>query len=265
MKKKSGISSNEQQPENMKDRRRKALRQYGLDAAELPRHVAIIMDGNGRWAKKRGLPRLRGHRAAVKSVRDVVEFSGEIGIEYLTLYAFSVENWQRPKSEVGALMRLLRQYLVNERPRLMKNQVRLMCIGRMDGLPHQVQEELRATVDLTRNNRNLTVVVALNYGGRTEIVDAARECARKALEGSLSPEEIDEELFSRLLYTGDIPDPDLLIRTAGEYRVSNFLLWQISYSELWITPVLWPDFRREHMVEALNQFATRERRYGGVR
>ncbi len=258
-------ASPDQKEKKRKDRRRKLLQQYGLDAAELPRHVAIIMDGNGRWARKRGLPRIQGHRAAVKSVRDIVEFSGEIGIEYLTLYAFSVENWRRPTTEVSSLMRLLRQYLVKERHRLMENMVRLICIGRMDGLPQEVQNELRETIDLTRNNRRLNVVLALNYGGRTEIVDAARACVRQGLEGNLSPEQIDEELFGRFLYTGDIPDPDLLIRTAGEYRISNFLLWQISYCEIWITPVLWPDFRREHMAEALKEFATRERRYGGVR
>jgi len=249
----------------MKDKKRKTPQDYGLDPAKLPQHIAIIMDGNGRWAKKRGLPRIRGHRAAEKTVREVVEFSGEIGIQYLTLYAFSIENWQRPKSEVSALMRLLRQYLIKERPRMMKNKVRLVCIGRMKGLPKEVQDELSKTINLTRRNRGLTVVVALNYGGRTEIVDAARECVRKALRGNLAPRQIDEELFSRFLYTGDIPDPDLLIRTAGEHRISNFLLWQISYCEISITPVLWPDFRREHMVEALQEFATRERRYGGVR
>lgn len=253
------------QGEGMNDRRAKTLQQYGLDPAKLPHHVAIIMDGNGRWAKKRGLSRIRGHRAAEKSVRDIVKFSGEIGIEYLTLYAFSVENWRRPKSEVDALMRLLRQYLVKERERMMENMVRLISIGRMDVLPQKVRDELRATSDLTRNNRGLTVVLALNYGGRTEIVDAARECVRRALQENLRPEQIDEELFGRFLYTGDIPDPDLLIRTAGEYRVSNFLLWQISYCEIWITPVFWPDFRRENMAEALKEFATRERRYGGVR
>ncbi len=253
-----------QTDESREGRRRKVLEKYGLDPAKMPRHVAIIMDGNGRWAKKRALPRIRGHRAAEKTVRDIVEFSGEIGIQYLTLYAFSVENWQRPKSEVDALMRLLRQYLIKERPRLMENDVRLVCIGRRKGLPQQVQDELAKTIDLTRNNRGITVVVALNYGSRTEIVDAARQCVREALQGDLSPEQIGEELFSRFLYTADIPDPDLLIRTAGEYRVSNFLLWQISYSEIWITPVLWPDFRRKHMVEAFKEFAARERRYGGV-
>jgi len=254
-----------QQSEDVKEIRTKTLQQFRLDPAELPRHVAIIMDGNGRWAKKQGLPRIRGHRAAEKTVRDIVEFCGEIGIEYLTLYAFSVENWQRPKSEVNALMRLLRQYLVKERPGMMENNVRLVCIGRMNGLPERVQDELTKTIDLTGNNRGLTVVLALNYGSRAEIVDAAKQCVCKALQGSLSPEEIGEELFSRYLYTSDIPDPDLLIRTAGEYRLSNFLLWQISYCEIWITPVFWPDFGREQMVEALKEFAARERRYGGVK
>jgi undecaprenyl diphosphate synthase len=253
------------QRDEKSDRRTKALQEFGLDPAALPRHIAIIMDGNGRWAKKRGLPRVKGHRAAVKTVRDIVEFSAEIGTEYLTLYAFSVENWRRPKSEVQALMRLLRQYLVTERARLMENMIRLRTIGRMEELPGQVREELRKTIELTRDNRGLTVVLALNYGGRTEIVDAARTCVREALQGKLSPEQIDEEVFGRFLYTGEVPDPDLLIRTAGEYRVSNFLLWQISYCEIWTTPVLWPDFRRHHMAEALKEFATRERRYGGVR
>jgi len=251
--------------ESIEERRTKVLRQYKLDPARLPRHVAVIMDGNGRWAKKRGLPRIRGHRAAVKTVTDVVEFSAEIGIEYLTLYAFSVENWRRPKSEVKALMRLLRRYLIEERPRLMENSVRLRAIGRTDDLPSEVQEELHQTEELTRENNNLTVLVALSYGGRAEIVDAARECARRAVRGELSPKDIDEEVFSRFLYTKDVPDPDLLIRSGGEHRVSNFLLWQISYSEIWVTPTLWPDFRQEHMVEALKEFAARERRYGGVR
>ncbi len=247
------------------ERRAEVLRQYKLDPDSLPRHVAIIMDGNGRWAKKRGLPRIRGHRAAVKTVTDIVEFSGEIGIDYLTLYAFSAENWGRPKSEVNALMRLLRQYLIKERPRLMDNNVRLTAIGRTGDLPIEVQEDLRKTEELTRENKNLTVLVALSYGGRAEIVDAARECVRRAQRKELSAEEIDEEVFSRFLYAGGVPDPDLLIRSGGEYRVSNFLLWQISYTEIWVTPVLWPDFRREHMVEALNEYAARERRYGGVR
>ena len=252
-------------PKSVEERRAEALRRHNLDPNTLPRHVAIIMDGNGRWAKGRGFPRIRGHRAAVKSVTDIVEFSGEIGIEYLTLYAFSAENWRRPQSEVNALMRLLRQYLVNERPRLMRDSVRLTGIGRIDTLPPEVQEELHRTEELTRDNKNLTVLVALSYGGRTEIVDAARECARRALSGEMSPDEITEEVFSQFLYTQGIPDPDLLIRSGGEHRVSNFLLWQISYSEIWITPVLWPDFRREHMTEALREFAARERRYGKVR
>jgi undecaprenyl diphosphate synthase len=253
------------QLESQRKRRAEILQQYGLELAKLPAHVSIIMDGNGRWAKQLGLPRIRGHRAAVKTVRDIVEFSAEVGIQYLTLYAFSVENWRRPKMEVYALMRLLRQFLIKERPRLMKNGVRLISIGRSDALPPEVQEELGKTIELTGKNRGLTVVLALNYGGRTEIVDAARECSRRALQGELSPEQIDEEFFSRFLYTHDIPDPDLLIRSGGEFRVSNFLLWQISYSEIWVTSVLWPDFRRQHLAEALKEFAARERRYGGVR
>ncbi len=252
------------EPEPVTDKRAKTLERYGLDPAKLPRHVAIIMDGNGRWAKKRRLPRIKGHRAAVKTVREVVEFCGDVGIPFLTLYAFSVENWQRPKSEVSALMRLLRQYLLRERPRLMKNSIRLLAIGRTDALPPEVREELLKTAELTQNNRRLTVLLALNYGGRTEIVDAARECARRAIQGELAPEQIDEELFSRFLYTKDVPDPDLLVRTGGEFRISNFLLWQISYCEIWVTDVLWPDFTRKHMVRALKDFAARERRYGRV-
>lgn len=250
---------------SVEKRRAEALRRHNLDPKALPKHVAIIMDGNGRWAKQRGLPRIRGHRAAVKSVTDIVEFSGEIGIEYLTLYAFSIENWLRPQSEVNALMRLLRQYLIKQRPRLMRDSVRLTGIGRINTLPPDVREELHRTEELTRDNKNLTVLVALGYGGRTEIVDAARECARRTLSGELSPDEITEDILSQHLYTRGIPDPDLLIRSGGEHRVSNFLLWQISYSEIWITPVLWPDFRREHMGEALREFAARERRYGKVK
>jgi len=258
----SSRPASETQP--VKDERAKALERYELDPAKLPHHVAIIMDGNGRWARRRGFPRLKGHRAAVKTVREVVEFCGEIGIRYLTLYAFSAENWQRPKSEVSALMRLLRQYLRRERQRMMRNSIRVIAIGRTDALPQEVREELLKTMELTRDNQRLTVILALNYGGRTEIVDAARECARRAIRGEIAPEQIDEGLFARFLYTKDTPDPDLLIRSGGEFRVSNFLLWQISYCEIWVTRVLWPDFTRKHMVKALNDFAARERRYGKV-
>jgi undecaprenyl diphosphate synthase len=230
----------------------------------MPLHVAIIMDGNGRWARQRRLSRLRGHRAGVESIRDIVRASGELGIRYLTLYAFSVENWRRPAREVSALMRLLIRFLRTEERELARNNVRLEAIGRIGGLPADVQEQLAKTRTATAGNTGLTLVLALNYGGRAEITDAVRELCRNAARGELSPENVDEALISRSLTTAGMPDPDLLIRTSGEMRLSNFLLWQASYTEIYVTPVLWPDFRREHLMEALEEYARRERRYGGV-
>src|SRR2546422_398177 len=230
----------------------------------LPAHVAVIMDGNGRWAKQRNLPRIEGHRHGAESVRAVVRAAGEIGIKYLTLYAFSVENWSRPKEEVDTLMKYLDRYLRNEIGELQKNNVRLEVIGQIYRLPEFVQEQLKKTITLLHKNKGLTLVLALSYGARTEIVEAIRSVAAKVKQGKLDPEEIDEQTVAQHLYTKGIPDPDLLIRTSGEMRVSNFLLWQISYAELVVTPTLWPDFRRPQFCAALEEYAKRHRRFGGV-
>ena len=232
--------------------------------AALPAHVAIIMDGNGRWAKQRRLPRIEGHRHGVEAVRSVVRAAGEVGIKYLTLYAFSVENWTRPKEEVDTLMKYLARFLKSEVAELDKNNVRLEVIGQIYRLPEFVQEQLKKTQAVLARNNGLTVVMALSYGGRQEIVDAVRSIAAKAKQGKIEPAEIDETVFSEHLYTRHLPDPDLLIRTSGELRVSNFLLWQISYAELVVTPTLWPDFRRQHLFEALEEYTRRHRRFGAV-
>ena len=229
-----------------------------------PRHVAIIMDGNGRWAQGRGLPRVMGHRAGIKSVRAVVEAAREAGIDALTLYAFSVENWKRSRQEVETLMRLLNEYLTRELPTLLKHQVGLHVIGRLEGLPPAVQRHLRAVMAETRPGAKMVLNLALNYGGRTEILDAVRRLAADVAAGRLTTEAIDEAAFSRYLYTDGLPDPDLLIRTSGELRVSNFLLWQISYTELYITPTRWPDFGKPEFLEALRAFQSRERRFGAA-
>jgi undecaprenyl diphosphate synthase len=215
------------------------------------------MDGNGRWAKKRGLPRLAGHKAGVESVREIVRCAGELGIQYLTLYSFSTENWLRPATEVQQLMKLLSWVLKRETLELGKNNVRLRAIGRLDGLPAAVRHELEAAVDRLKGNTGLTLNLALNYGGRQELVDAVNSLMKKG-------GRVNEEDISGALYTAGTPDPDLLIRTSGEMRVSNFLLWQIAYAELYVTPVLWPDFRRAHLVEALAAFRERHRRFGGL-
>jgi undecaprenyl diphosphate synthase len=230
----------------------------------LPKHVAVIMDGNGRWAKERNLPRVEGHRNGAESVRAVVRAAGEFGIKYLTLYAFSMENWNRPKEEVDTLMKYLDRYLRNEIGELQKNNVRLEVIGQIYRLPEFVQEQLKKTISALQKNNGLTLVLALSYGGRTEIVEAIRSIAAKVKQGKLDPEEINEQIVAQYLYTKGIPDPDLLIRTSGEMRVSNFLLWQISYAELVVTPTLWPDFRRPQFIEALEEYARRHRRFGTV-
>src|SRR5687767_4910788 len=232
--------------------------------ATLPRHVAIIMDGNGRWAKQRHLPRVEGHRNGVESVRTVVRAAGEAGIKYLTLYAFSVENWNRPKDEVDTLMKYLARFLKTEIAELNRSNVRLEVIGQIYRLPEFVQEQLKKTQVALEKNNGLTLILALSYGGRTEIVEAVRSIAAEVRSGSLDPEEINEEVISKHLYTGHFPDPDLLIRTSGEMRVSNFLLWQISYAELVVTPTLWPDFRRAQFIEAIEEYARRSRRFGGL-
>jgi undecaprenyl diphosphate synthase len=232
-----------------------------VDFARLPTHVAIIMDGNGRWAALRHLPRVQGHQAGIDAVRDVVETSARVGIEVLTLYAFSVENWKRPRSEVSMLMSLLKRYLRLELQTLLRNNIRFQVIGRSEELEPEVLEELHAAERETQANTGMLFNIALNYGGRAEIVDAVR---RILAEGA-KPDEIDERKFSEYLYTAGQPDPDLLIRTSGEMRVSNFLLWQIAYAEIWVTDTLWPDFRCQHLLEALVAYQKRDRRYGGIK
>ena len=230
--------------------------------ATLPTHVAIIMDGNGRWAKQRGLPRVEGHRNGVESVRAVVRTAGEVGIKYLTLYAFSVENWNRPKDEVDTLMKYLARFLKNEIGELNRNNVRLEVIGQIYRLPEFVQEQLKKTQAALSKNNGLTLILALSYGGRQEIVEGVRAIAAKVKAGKLEPAEINEQLISQNLYTHQYPDPDLLIRTSGELRVSNFLLWQISYAEFVVTQTLWPDFRRAEFFAALEEYTRRHRRFG---
>jgi undecaprenyl diphosphate synthase len=226
----------------------------------LPRHVAIIMDGNGRWAERRHLPRVEGHRAGIHSVREVLETSARLGLEVLTLYAFSVENWKRPAAEVATLMGLLRRYLRSELSTLVENNIRFRVVGRPDGLSRDICAELEDAVRRTAPNTGLLFNIALNYGGRTEIVDAARA----ALAAGVSPDQLDEERFAAFLYTAGQPDPDLLIRTSGEMRVSNFLLWQIAYAEIYVTETCWPDFRRRDLLEAIVAYQKRDRRYGGI-
>ncbi len=232
--------------------------------AALPTHVAIIMDGNGRWAKQRHRPRVEGHRQGVESVRAIVRAAGEVGIKYLTLYAFSVENWNRPQDEVDTLMKYLARFLKNEISELDRNNVRLEAIGQIFRLPEFVQEQLQKTRAALAKNNGLTLTLALSYGGRYEIVEACRSLAAKVKEGQLDPAEINEKAFAEHLYTRHMPDPDLLIRTSGELRVSNFLLWQISYAELVVTPTLWPDFRKAQLFDALDEYAKRHRRFGAV-
>jgi undecaprenyl diphosphate synthase len=226
--------------------------------------VAIIMDGNGRWAKQRYLPRVEGHRNGVESVRAIVRAAGEVGVKYLTLYAFSVENWNRPKEEVDTLMQYLARFLKSEIAELNRNNVRLEAIGQIYRLPEFVQEQLRKSKAALARNSGLTLILALSYGGRTEIIEAARAIAQKVKDGQLEPAEINEQLLSQHLYTSPYPDPDLLIRTSGEMRISNFLLWQISYAELVVTPTLWPDFRKPQFFEALEEYTQRHRRFGLV-
>jgi len=233
-----------------------------IRAEAIPRHVAVIMDGNGRWAERRGLDRVQGHRAGIEAVRATVRAAHELGVRFLTLYAFSTENWSRPKGEVDALMGLLEHYLDAEIEELDRNGIRLRAIGRLDRLPELARAKLDEALDRTRDNGEMTVVFALSYGGRTEIVDAARKLARDVEQGKLDPEQIDEKTFSAYLYDPELPDPDLLIRTGGEARVSNFLLWQIAYAELHVTDVMWPDFRKSDLVEAVWDYQQRERRYG---
>lgn len=240
------------------------LKEEILACGRVPRHVAVIMDGNGRWAERRGLPRIAGHRAAVESVRAVVRGAGALGVEVLSLFTFSIENWARPKDEVAALMVLLEETLPEEVPELNRNRVRLHGVGRLHDLPESVRKALDDAKAALAHNDGLDLILALSYGGQAELVDAAAELARDVDRGRLRPEEIDAERFAEKLYTHPFPVPDLLIRTSGERRISNFYLWQLAYAELWFTPVLWPDFRAEHLYRAIRDYQNRERRFGGV-
>ncbi len=233
--------------------------------SSIPAHVAIIMDGNGRWARKKGWPRIRGHREGAESVRAILRAAKKAGVKYLTLYAFSIENWIRPEAEVRGLMTLLRTFLRNQEHELHENKVRLRMIGRMADLPQAVQKELKRVIEATREYTEGTLTLALSYGSRVEIVEAVKAIARKVQKGVLEPDQIDDAVFSAHLYAPDIPDPDLMIRTSGEMRLSNFLLWQLSYAELYVTDVLWPDFREGEFMKALESYAHRQRRYGDIK
>jgi undecaprenyl diphosphate synthase len=235
-----------------------------LDANRLPQHVAVIMDGNGRWAQRRHLPRIAGHRAGVQSARTVIESCARLNIPALTLYAFSMENWRRPKAEIDFLMRLLREYLRKELPVIHRNNIRLLVIGRSDQLPEAVRTDVDRAMDQTAKNSGMQLAVALNYGGRAELVDAFNRILDRVRNNGLANARVDEDMISQHLYTAGLPDPDLLIRTSGEMRVSNFLLWQIAYAEIYVTETLWPDFTRAQLLEALLDFQKRERRYGGL-
>jgi undecaprenyl diphosphate synthase len=231
---------------------------------ELPNHIAIIMDGNGRWARRRGFMRVRGHEEGVNSVREITTECAKKHIGQLTLYAFSNENWKRSKMEVNFLMRMLKKFLIEERPTIRDNDIILKTIGRTEALPEDVQKELSISMEESKNNTGMILCLALNYGGRTEIVDAAKGLAQDVKKGVVKLKDIDDDVFKSYMYTFDMTDPDLLIRTGGEMRVSNFLLWEVSYAELWFTAVYWPEFRKEHLEDALSDYAKRERRYGGL-
>ena len=232
------------------------------NSGDIPVHIAIIMDGNGRWARKRGLPRVAGHKRGVDTVREITEACAEIGVKYLTLYTFSTENWKRPKEEVSTLMRLLLRSIRDRCDELMENKIRLTTIGDVSSLPTEVQKELHDAIERTKNNKRMTLNLALSYSGRWELLEAVKKIAEQTKEGKLKTDEITEQVISEHLTTKDYPDPDLLIRTSGEFRVSNFLLWQIAYTEFFISNVYWPDFKRKHLYEAIKNFQTRERRFG---
>jgi undecaprenyl diphosphate synthase len=240
------------------------IKEAGLDPQRLPRHIAVIMDGNGRWAQQRGLPRIEGHGRGVQSVRSTIEECCRLGIGQLTLYCLSIENWKRPQAELDFLMALLHEYLLAERAEIMEQHIRFTTIGRREGLPPQVLREIDENMRLSRDNTGMVLALAINYGGRAELVDAVRSLAEEVIQGRLQPADIDEAAVSEALYTAGMPDPDLLIRTAGEMRVSNFLLWQISYAELWVTEKCWPDFDIATLRQALHDYAGRTRRFGGL-
>jgi undecaprenyl diphosphate synthase len=244
---------------------KKTAKRLGLRPDQMPRHIAIIMDGNGRWAKRKGLPRVEGHRQGGKTVEKIALNCVDLGIESLTLYSFSIENWNRPQGEINALMHLYTQYLIEIRATLMKNNVKLVHLGRSAGLPAPVQNELRKTMEITDANTGMILALALNYGGRTEIIDATQKIAQEYKTGKLRLRDIDEQCVSRHLYTAGLAEPDLLIRTANEMRISNFLLWQISYSEFYVTKTLWPDFKKSSLENAILAYAKRNRRFGTVK
>jgi len=229
----------------------------------IPQHIAVIMDGNGRWAARRGVPRIEGHRAGIKAARETIQAAGDLGIKVLTLYTFSTENWKRPKAEVSALFSLLEHYLASEGDKLLKNNIRFRVMGRLRELPDSLRSKLEAEVEKTKDNTGLILNLALNYGGRPEIIDAVRDVAKDVLGGKIDPGGIDEKSFAGYLYTRGLPDPDLLIRTSGEFRVSNFLLWQIAYSEICVVEKLWPDFKKEDFEKCVLDYQARERRFGG--
>ena len=251
--------------ESFEEKRKKTGKRLGVRPERMPQHIAVIMDGNGRWARKKGLPRPEGHRRGGKTVEKIAQYCVDFGIESLTLYSFSIENWKRPQIEVNGLMHLYAQYLVGIRDTLMKNNVRLVHLGRLAQLPPAVKAELGRTIEMTANNTGMTLALALNYGGRTEISDAAKKIAQEYKEGKLRLEDIDEQCVSQHLYTAGLAEPDLLIRTANEMRVSNFLLWQISYSEFYVTKTLWPDFKKANLEKAILAYAERTRRFGNIK
>jgi len=248
----------------MTTNKERKLLKHIQERGNIPNHIAIIMDGNGRWAKKRGLPRVAGHHEGVKSVRDIVEACGELNVHILTLYTFSTENWRRPQDEISALMELLVRTLRKEIDDLMKNNVRLTAIGQIENLPGEAAREFREGIEFTRNNSGLNLNLALNYGSREEMIYCVRSIAKEVKSGLINPDSIDASIIQKYLYTASLPDPDLMIRTSGEFRLSNFLLWQLAYTEIYITDILWPDFRRGQLYRAINDFQHRERRFGKV-
>lgn len=244
---------------------KKTAKRLGLTPEQIPRHIAIIMDGNGRWAQKKTLPRMAGHHRGAKTVKKIAQCCVDFGIESLTLYSFSIDNWKRPKAEVNSLMHLYARYLAEIRPKLMKNNVKLIHLGRLTELPSAVKKELAKTIEITAANTGMTLALALNYGSRTEIIDATKKIAQKYKSGKLHLKNIDEQCISEHLYTAGLADPDLLVRTANELRVSNFLLWQISYSEFYVTKTLWPNFKKSDLEKAILAYAKRNRRFGAIK
>ena len=250
---------------SFEEKKEKTAEKLGINPQQIPRHVAIIMDGNGRWAQAKDAPRVEGHRQGGKVVENIALDCVDLGIEFLTLYSFSVENWKRPKSEINALMYLYQQYLIGIRPMMEKNQVKLVHLGTLDNVPDDVRKALAETKEITANNKGMVLALALNYGGREEIVDATKKIAQEYKDGQIQLDDIDKQCVNEHLYTAKLPDPDLLIRTANEMRISNFLLWQISYSEFYVTKTFWPDFCRADMEEAIVVYANRKRRFGNIK